>query len=273
MFASKYDPYGARVWLGYRHLNYAERRDRFVEQLGSIFIPQTVQQMKAVGLHAYFPMVVPDTSGALPDETALVVYPSQDEYRAATRETVAGRAYGALHGTCFNFERDAEIPASYSRFPLPWSGTLEWAQPYSLYDEAIDWHQGRLRTLLAERPDDLSPEEFRTTVADVIALCKERSQSDMCIVLCEPDFIAVWEHSASQCCPSCVIQQLARAVDNPIICDQAQPVMVSPMFTRNDSGVDVSGMDGKLLDVRLSANTQQIREARHEEMASIPMDF
>ena len=51
---SAVSPKSIRVWQGFRSASLAEKRERFCDQLGKVFIPATVQQMQPLGLQAYF---------------------------------------------------------------------------------------------------------------------------------------------------------------------------------------------------------------------------
>lgn len=98
------EPMIFRVWLGWRAstLRGAGGWVKFALHLQRVFVPATVQVMGRFGLLAYLPSLAQEgQSEALPDETALLVYRSQGEYKAAF-DTVAGRAYGLLHEAVFD---------------------------------------------------------------------------------------------------------------------------------------------------------------------------
>src|SRR5215510_8041427 len=82
------------------------RRDVFVQRLGEMFMPITVQMQRLNGLTAYLPAVLPESEeSTIPDEVALVFYRTQECYHEAKRR-VGGRAYSELHELVF------DMPAS-----------------------------------------------------------------------------------------------------------------------------------------------------------------
>ena len=182
-------PYGIRVWIGYRHPDFLPIRQKFVRDLGNIFIPQTVQQMGDLGLCAYFPMVLPDTDNLFPDEVALVVYPSPAVYRSAKSDSVAGRAYAALHGPYFNFKSLDGIPRSKSAFPESWQGNLDIGTPYALFGNSVDWHTGSTHVGVIKKPvmqaTPIFIEDIKRSMADV---WDGKSSSNECIVQGEESY-------------------------------------------------------------------------------------
>ncbi len=115
-----------RVWRGWRipGSNWA----KFVRDLATVFIPATWQVMGRLGLQCYVPSVLAETkSPKLPDEVALLFYPSKAAYLAARSETVAGRAYSLLHQAVFNFSSPpASTTGDASIWPKDDTGTGDW---------------------------------------------------------------------------------------------------------------------------------------------------
>ena len=97
------------------------------------------------GLQAYVPSVLPPSDHPqVPDEIALVFYPSRQCYRQASHASVAGRAYGALHGTVFSFQARQGRPASHSDFPASFADRPEQSGPVQLFDSGGCWQQGEV---------------------------------------------------------------------------------------------------------------------------------
>ncbi|MCE8034452.1 MAG: hypothetical protein LPK20_06085 [Halomonas sp.] len=141
----KEETHAVRVWLGYAlpELASGTGRERFYQHMGEIFIPATVQSMAPQGLQAYVPSILPPCGHPkVPDEVALVFYPSRQCYQQASHASVAGRAYGALHGTVFSFQAWQDRPASHSDFPVPFEGQPEQSGPVQLFDSGGNWQQG-----------------------------------------------------------------------------------------------------------------------------------
>ncbi len=101
----------------------------FVERLGQLFMPFTVQMQRQYGLTAYLPAVLPESKeSTIPDEVALVFYRTQECYHEAKR-SVGGRAYSELHELVF------DMPASRSGFPkLLAADEITPDQPYHLFE-------------------------------------------------------------------------------------------------------------------------------------------
>ena len=238
------NPQSIRVWQGFRSVSLAENRPRFCAQLGEIFIPATVQQMTPLGLQAYFPLILPESGFSLPDELALVVYPDLDTYFSASRKSVAGRAYGALHSTVFNFSSGGEIPRSRSDFPQLWQGELPGNDPVYIFDREVDWHQGNLRCLVVQ--GDISA----TVVAAVVNDWQKQVSPDNsnAILQLEPGYLLCWEYSCGE--EASLSDQLTDALTASVITDtRSVRVIAEPLFSIPDQGVEPE--TGVLMDVRL----------------------
>jgi hypothetical protein len=129
-----------RVWLGWRaaKLRDAEGWDTFVDHLKKIFIPATWQVMPAFGLLAYLPSVfTKDEGDDWPDETALLVYDDTDNYELH-RKKVAGRAYGLLHQTVFEFDGEPRSRAAWAEaWPAPAPKLAAWWWPAASESPAL----------------------------------------------------------------------------------------------------------------------------------------
>ena len=55
-------PDGIRVWRGFRSRSFFDNRAKFDCFVGTVFVPQTAQQMEPLGLRAYFPALLPDST-------------------------------------------------------------------------------------------------------------------------------------------------------------------------------------------------------------------
>ena len=251
---------GVRVWRGYRKLEHLDgEMHAFEKQLKSIFIPQTAQQLEPLGLLNYFPVLVPkkDCRGEvrIPDELALVVYPSKTHYQRA-QTSVAGKAYGALHSTAFNFNHDLIIPASRSDAPTTWSKAWEFDRSYCLCGEEIDWGAGSTSVLLAKPAATLSVPSFREAVINTVSEWQERRSEAINIInasiLCvNEDWLLYWEHSQSTeglgAENGSLIPKLRLLLEEPYVFSQARKVTVPPVFTFNDDGVECNA--GELMSV------------------------
>jgi len=262
---SKANISGIRVWRGYRKLEEVDDETQaFERKLKSVFIPQTAQQLEPLGLVNYFPVLVPKADCraevCIPDELALVVYLSKAHYQRA-QTSIAGKAYGALHATAFNFNRDLIIPASTSDAPTAWSKAWEFDRSYCLCGEEIDWGQGSTRVLLAKPVSTLAAPSFRDALTNIVSEWLERRSETIntinASILCvNENWLLYWEHSEStadlDAAYGSLIPKLRSLLEEPYVLSQARKVTVPPAFTFEDDGVECDA--GELLSVSVVAD-------------------
>jgi hypothetical protein len=253
---------GIRVWRGYRSSRYLHNYAGFAESLKGVFIPQTSQQLTPLGLLNYFPAIVPESKRRsdvfIPDEVALVIYPSKDDYDSA-QTSVAGKAYGALHSTVFNFDPTSLIPKSTSDNPRSWHTNWDFGQSYSLLDNDIDWRLGSTSVFLAKPKCGLTSLMLKKEITRVVTewLGADRGSVDLALLCVEQDWVLCWEH----CSPfgnrdealGSLIEKLMLLTENPILNSQARQVTVAPLFSRDDAGVICD--EGELLSVQVESAT------------------
>ena len=167
------------------------RRDIFVERLGQLFMPFTVQMQRQYGLTAYLPAVLPESKeSTIPDEVALVFYRTQECYHEAKR-SVGGRAYSELHELVF------DMPASRSGFPkLLAADEITPDQPYHLFERSIDWQIGYCRLFVGTRKADVGSDAFLAGVAKAARRVQADPRSlDAAIFSATTDWVVWWDHS------------------------------------------------------------------------------
>ena len=167
------------------------RRDIFVERLGQLFMPFTVQMQRQYGLTAYLPAVLPESKeSTIPDEVALVFYRTQECYHEAKR-SVGGRAYSELHELVF------DMPASRSGFPkLLAADEITPDQPYHLFERSIDWQTGYCRLFVGTRKADAASDAFLAGVAKAARRVQADPRSlDAAIFSATSDWVVWWDHS------------------------------------------------------------------------------
>jgi hypothetical protein len=181
-----------RVFRGRKIAN--TPRGEFVQRLGQLFMPLTVQMQRLYGLTAYLPAVLPESDGGtIPDEVALVFYRTQECYHEAKR-SVGGRAYSELHELAF------DMPASRSDFPQLLAGDeIIPDQPYHLFERSVDWQRGGVRLFVGTRKAGTRPDAFLLAVAKVARQVQADPHSlDAVIFSATKDCIIWWEHSSIQ---------------------------------------------------------------------------
>ena len=239
-----------RVWQGFMNEAYQANQNEFYQLLGSVFIPVTSQIMTPLGLQAYFPGILPYSTQQMPDEIALVVYSSQEDYYEASRKTVIGRAYGKLHGDVFNFSSSANTPASWSKFPVKYANqTLQAHDCYYLSGASLDWSALSIRSLCIEyKPAANNSLDTTTLLQSCNTLLSLDNVSEIIISIGET-YCLIWVCSTKE-----VTTTLAKLQSNnnqALIDLTAQAKSVHPLWTLNDSGLEVS--PGKLYNITLSS--------------------
>jgi hypothetical protein len=178
-----------RVFRGRK--NAGVRRQIFIERLGQLFMPFTVQMQRQYGLTAYLPAVLPESKeSTIPDEVALVFYRTQECYHEAKR-AVGGRAYSELHELVF------DMPASRSGFPkLLAADEITPDQPYHLFERSIDWQTGYCRLLVGTRKANATSAAFLAGVAKAARQVQADPRSlDAAIFSATGDWVLWWDHS------------------------------------------------------------------------------
>ncbi len=166
-------------------------RDKFVQLLGHVFMPITVQMQRLYGLTAYLPAILPESKDStMPDEVALVFYRTQECYHEAKR-CIGGRAYSELHELAF------DMPASPSGFPkLLAADEITPDQPYHLFERSVDWQTGYSRLFVGTRKADAASDAFLAGVAKVARQVQADPRSlDAAIFSATGDWVVWWDHS------------------------------------------------------------------------------
>jgi len=247
---TKVHPSSIRVWLGFRSEAYRERREAFYKMLSETFIPVTVQQMSPLGLTSYFPIIMPASSNHFPDELALVAYPSPSLYRSATRETVVGRAYGALHSVAFNFNQESDIPHSTSAFPVPFDALWAFDKPYYLLNDSISWREGQTLVHVAKFSQEQGA-PCRHDIAERVERWRASRPKgvDGSIFRVQDNYLIYWEHYQSlEGRRDSLLDHLEDLLDPAFVSETSVITQVLPMYSTPDPGVDTQV--GVLMDVR-----------------------
>ncbi len=183
-----------RVFAGFRHpdLNVAA----FLEGLGRTFMPGTPYMLQPNGLAAYIPGVVQEEAGSpCPHEIALIIWPSIEVQRMATRETLRGRVYTQSHGGVYdNARTKAYFPKLFDAF----DPTKPEDNAFYLFGESIDWQEGATFVhTAAKRDPQMSGVDFRSGVLQLLRDCRAKLQAggvDECICMVRDDYLIVWSH-------------------------------------------------------------------------------
>ncbi len=191
IFTFRVAPDSVRVWRGYK-ANSIDN-SRFFKLLGTVFIPGTPLFQAPLGLTAYLPAILSaDAPDFIPDEIALVFYKSKEKYKE-TFKTIAGRAYGALHGTVFSFSKEKR---STSAWPKLLKDIFVFDTPYYLFNLPIDWQKGIAVLYVAGNTPGMTKTDFKNSLFQYLKrLQKTRPIGlDGAIVVATGSYFIYWEH-------------------------------------------------------------------------------
>ena len=164
-----------RVFRGYRRADVPA--DRFPNILADRFIPAAPATHQRNGLIAYVP-ALPQAGlpAGTPDEIAIVVYESEEAYRAA-RQTPEGQAYAALHWEFFEepAPQTGAVPGKRTRSDTarPFARELEADQPVDVYNRFVDWQAGYTAVFVGARRPEVAPESFASEVGRHVAMVRD----------------------------------------------------------------------------------------------------
>ncbi len=180
------------VWHGFKakEMTY----DRFVEFLGTVFVPACGLLQPPVGLRAYLPTMVPQENkpDAVPDQTALMFWATPSTHDLANK-AIAVRIYQNLHGHVYDMTRSkSDNPISISDT----TETLKAQQSYFLLDQQADWMLGNVKHLVGVRRTDLTPNDF---LASAYKWAwdfhnKPPDSVDAALICCDNDYVMAWVH-------------------------------------------------------------------------------
>jgi hypothetical protein len=154
-----------RVFRGYKKADIAE--EAFLKDLGESFMPGTPLMLRELGLAAYLPTVLPKVPEVvdLPDEVAIIAYPSRERYSWARNQTIVGRMYTYTHLAVF------DMTTSRSVFPEPIGTSQDPIKAFYALGTLCDWQgDGDVVFWAGHKQDDITdsfPDKF---LAELTAL-------------------------------------------------------------------------------------------------------
>jgi len=208
------------------------KRSAFIEKLGTVFMPMTVQMQRLFGLTAYLPAILPETkSEGMPDEIALVFYETQESYHEAKR-CVGGRSYSELHQLLF------DMPASGSSFPELFRGDVQPDTAYHLFSKSVDWQIGSARLYAGTRRSKVREAGFLKKLGEMATeLQKAPGNLDAVIFCATKEWLIWWEHSSESTPePNAKFNDIAVEVFSPV----ARRLQVPGNLVRPYSGLSLN---------------------------------
>lgn len=193
-------PSSTRVFAGFKAANLD--RDEFYRELGHTFMPGTPYMQAPMGLNAYLPAVLDPAgmpigaaeAGILPDEVALIVYSSLDDYEKARKHSLRRRMYTHSHLAVFDMDK----PGGGGQFPGPISDPhvkgdrLCWY----VFDNEVDWQWGETQLLFAIPDFDLAGRP--SSQVEETEHARDRLAAagvDQLLGLATTNYVALWVHS------------------------------------------------------------------------------
>ncbi|MGB0063716.1 MAG: hypothetical protein WBP85_04655 [Terracidiphilus sp.] len=184
-------PNSLRIWHGFRNQTLTEQA--YKTTLGQTFMPGTPYMLAPLGLAAYLPgVIVGEKSPDVPNEFAIIAYPSQQVWSHIMNDTLRGRVYSSTHGGVYDLQR------SGASFPVALKHLPEMAtDPYYLFDGSTDWQTGTTKIFVGAPADNtVTGNDFRHAVRQGIeAIVKNSNAIDQCIVMPGDAFVVIWVHS------------------------------------------------------------------------------
>ena len=186
-------PDSLRVFHGFRNQTLTDEAYRAA--LGQTFMPGTPYMLAPLGLSAYLPgVVVGEPSPDVPNEFAIIAYPSQQVWKHIMNETLRGRVYNSTHGGVYDLKRSgASFPVSLTH--LPEMAT----DPYYLFEDSTDWQTGATQVFVGAPADAKVPAaDFRHALREgVVGAIKALDDSgiDQCIVMPGDAYVVIWVHA------------------------------------------------------------------------------
>ncbi|MEO7177260.1 MAG: hypothetical protein ABIW83_00300 [Allosphingosinicella sp.] len=244
-------PQAARIFFGYRaqalkdcpqddEVERKRRRDQFLGDLGSTFMPGTPLMQAPLGLSAYVPAVIdPEHDAGLPDEVAIIVYSSLDVYNRFREISLSRRMYTKSHDAVFDMPNSiAQVPGPAAN-PASRQVGADTQQFLYLSDTPVDWQGGVTRVMLIV-PDAPST-GFQDALRGRLEAARGKASElgvDQIMAGIAPGFAALWAHSAEP------IEGLADALG--LLPDSARlfrdlPATPSPVIGEREKGVKITG--------------------------------
>jgi len=155
-------------------------------------MPGTPYVLAPSGLNGYLPAVLNlDDDLKLPEEVALIAYPTVELYNEARQNSLAGRIYTYSHEGVFNMKQ------SRGQFPGPVDNPVKhpdferWA--WYVSGENLDWQRGNSRLLVMSSTDDIF--EMLLLFSKKIKSNLTKNGIDEILVMATSSFATMWFYS------------------------------------------------------------------------------
>jgi hypothetical protein len=138
------NPNSIRIFWGYKKDGI--EKAAFYKELGETFMPGTPYVLAPSGLNGYLPAILNlDAALKLPDEVALIVYPTVDLYNEARQNSLMGRIYTYSHEGVFDMKQSRGQFLGTVDNPIKHTAIERWA--WYVSGDNFDWQNGNSRLL------------------------------------------------------------------------------------------------------------------------------
>jgi hypothetical protein len=206
-------PTAMRVFQGYQNPQLSPAD--FLRDVGQTFMPGTPYMLAPLGCAAYIAGVIVADEPELPNEFALIAYPSPEVWQYASTTTLRGRLYTQTHAGVY------EVPRSHADFPVRIDDFAPGSpKPYYLADELVDWQLGVTAAIIGAKQNRQQPAlEFLSLAWDTVRAARgslDRDGVDQMIVMPGETFVIAWAHFRTPP-DDAVLQQLGAMFSGPLV--------------------------------------------------------
>lgn len=246
-------PEGMRVWQGFRSNAYLDNRSEFVDKLGELIIPATMQMKGPAGMLGYFSSLLPNSDLTLPDHIALEIYESEEISKQVNQTSSSGKAYHVLQKSFFDFVENDEGSKSKFSQPSAFQGSIDFSQAYYLFQNEINWLDNKTNIFCAKRLPHISADAMLEHIQQVIPDWLDKNINvNGSILICEKDYVLYWEHSKywdSGLSATSLFPRLSSVLGKPIINGKPLLRSVPPLHTLDYKGLKME--ESSSIDIRV----------------------
>ncbi|QHT65342.1 hypothetical protein GXP67_00960 [Rhodocytophaga rosea] len=184
------NPNSIRIFWGYKKEGL--EKATFYKELGETFMPGTPYVLAPLGLNGYLPAVLNlDSNLKLPDEVALIVYPTVDLYNEARQNSLVGRIYTYSHEGVFDMKQSrGQFPGTLEN-PVKHNSIDRWA--WYVSGGNFDWQRGNSRLLALSSTKNVF--EILLSFSKDIKSKLNQYEIEEIIITATTSFATVWFYS------------------------------------------------------------------------------
>jgi hypothetical protein len=184
------NPDSIRIFWGYKKEGI--EKTAFYKELGETFMPGTPYVLAPMGLNGYLPAVLNlDENSMLPEEVALIAYPTVELYNESRQNSLVGRIYTYSHEGVFDMKKSrGQFPGPVDK-PVKHPDFERWA--WYVSGENLDWQRGNSRLLVMSSEKDIF--QMLLLFSKKIKSSLRKNGIDEIIVMATSSFATIWFYS------------------------------------------------------------------------------